>query len=73
MCDATLYGQAAEKKNAAALCNLARMHTHGLGVIKSHSEAFKYCRLAAGQGFAQAKYNLARMYEHGIGTAVVRA
>ena len=49
------------------------MHTHGLGVIQSHSEAFKYCGLAAGQGFTQAQYDLARMYEHGIGTAVVRS
>ena len=66
---ALLYGQAAEKQNS----NLARMHTHGLGVIQSHSDAFKYCRMAAVEGVAQAKHDLARMYEHGIGTAVVRS
>ena len=44
---ALLYGQAAEKKNTNALYNLARMHTRGLGVIQSHSDAFKYCRMAA--------------------------
>ena len=66
---AFLYRQAAEKKNVIALCNLARMHTHGLGVIQSHSEAFKYCSLAAVQGFAQAKYDLVCMYQEDVSTA----
>ena len=49
------------------------MHRDGRGVTKSHAEAFKLCRLAAVQGFAQAKHDLACMYQEGVGTAFVRS
>ena len=49
------------------------MHLHGHGVVQSHSEALRFCKLAAFQGFAQAQHDLGCMYQNGVGTAVVRS
>lgn len=42
---------------------------NGTGVIQSHWQAFKFCRQADVEGFAQAKYDLVCMYQEDVSTA----
>jgi hypothetical protein len=43
------------------------MYLNGVGVEKDLTEAVRWCRKAAEQGFANAQYNFALMYVNGIG------
>lgn len=43
------------------------MHSKGEGVVQSHGEAFKWYRLVADQGIAEAQCNLGVMYATGQG------
>ena len=42
------------------------MYANGFGVTKNLSEAFKWYKLAAEQGLAQAQYDLAAFYDKGL-------
>ena len=43
------------------------MYDIGLGVTQDYSEAFKWYKLAAEQGFAMAQSNIGNMYYEGLG------
>jgi len=43
------------------------MYATGFGVPQDYTEAIRWYRLAAGQGFADAQYNLGLMYATGQG------
>jgi uncharacterized protein len=56
-----------EGNNRAAQFNLGQMYENGLGVPQDYTEAAKWYRLAADQGFAHAQYQLGFMYFSGQG------
>jgi TPR repeat protein len=45
------------------------LYDQGLGVTQNYSEAAKWYRLAADQGYPQAQYNLGLLYNQGNGVA----
>jgi len=50
-----------------AQCNLGVMYDNGTGVKQDHTEAVKWSRCAAEQGYASAQFNLGNMYADGRG------
>lgn len=64
-----LFGRAAEAGNPEAQFNLAINFGQGLyGAPKNDVESFRWARLAAQQGYAQAERYLGACYEYGFGT-----
>ncbi len=61
------FRRLAERGNAAAQYNLARMYDKGHGVSQDYAEAVKWYRRAAEQGDAGAQFNLGDMYAEGQG------
>lgn len=61
--------KAARNGNAQAQVYLAVAYMTGLGVTKSESKGFEWCRCSAEQGHLRAQILLAYMYERGIGTS----
>ena len=59
---------AADPTDASEQFHLAEMYRCGDGVPQDSTEAVKWYRLAAAQGYAKAQYNLGRM--HYLGTGV---
>jgi TPR repeat protein len=59
---AMLYGLAAEKSSSNSLCQLARFHKDGGGVVQNLTESFERFRLAALQGAAHGQHGLACTY-----------
>lgn len=73
---AKLFRPLAEKGNALAQVQIAKMHRMGLGVSKDVREAKKWSRLAAKQGNADAQAMLGSLYykaDGGESADVVRA
>ncbi len=54
---------------SAAQCNLGYMYEKGNGVSEDYSEAVRWYREAAEQGYATAQYNLGCMYYGGKGVS----
>jgi TPR repeat protein len=54
--------ECAVKGNAVAQTNLGLMYFNGQGVTKSLSEAQRYFKLAADQGYAEGLLRLGQMY-----------
>ncbi|EGB06480.1 hypothetical protein AURANDRAFT_29118, partial [Aureococcus anophagefferens] len=63
-----LYRTAADRGHAVAQCNLAFV----LGSQKKKEEAFRYCALAADQGYTFAENNLGCCYRDGAGTELAQ-
>ena len=63
----TLYRQAADEGNAAAMSGIGSLYEHGHGVARDYGKAFDWYRQAAEKGHAAAMYNLGVMYAHGKG------
>ena len=56
-----------DSNNADVQFYIGKMYSHGQGVVKDESEAVKWYRKSAEQGFARAQNYLGRMYEGGRG------
>lgn len=65
-----LLQQAAEQNDAEALFVLGSLAMAGVGIPRSTTAAFDYCRRAAELDFPDAQYELAAMYALGRGTEV---
>jgi len=57
----------AERGDANAQYELARLYYQGKGVPENYAEAFDWYRKAADQGNAKAQYGLAFLYQEGKG------
>ena len=57
----------AEAGDAEAQTDLGFMYANGLGVPQDYTEALKWYRKAAIQGYTKAQYALGAMYANGIG------
>lgn len=69
-----LMTRAAEGGNAEAQFNLALNYSQGLnGAPKNEAESFRWARLSAEQGYAQAERFLGACYEFGFGTTQDKA
>lgn len=66
---ADLMRRAADNGNAEARFNLALYYSQGkFGFPKNPEESFRWAKLAADQGFAQAQRYVGACYEYGVGT-----
>ena len=61
------WGPLGDEGHPQALVGLGLMHEYGRGVEKNLTEAVRWYRLAAEQGFARGQKNLGTMYEFGRG------
>ncbi len=66
--EAQAYRVRAEKGEAEAQYDLARMYSKGQGVPQSYAEALQWYRKAADQNFAKAQYAVGYSYYYGYGT-----
>ena len=55
-----LFKLAADQGHHIAQCNLAIMYSKGEGVNQSDTLCFKYEKLSADQGYADAQYNVSK-------------
>ena len=58
---------AAEQNYVPAIAQVGLYYEKGLGTKRSDTEAFKWYKLVADQGDADAQYKIGLCYENGIG------
>jgi TPR repeat protein len=63
----TIFSSHADRSNPRALYYLSLLYLSGKGVERDEFKAFKYCKMAAEEGMAEAQFQLGVMYLDGVG------